>query len=137
MLPERGLTVFGMDQSLLIDYFGRTPGAIGQLPDHLNYKAYWGWSEAATIVHFHGPKPLHGLDCLAAGSNADFRLRCPEYEPYRALYAFGIEADGARFIRYTLRVFRSLLLQSPRAFRAQLMMLPPKRTAKARRGPQP
>jgi hypothetical protein len=30
---------------------------VDRLPDELNWKPYWGPNPAATIVHFHGPKP--------------------------------------------------------------------------------
>ena len=42
------------DQSALQEFFA---GRYEQLPDEMNWKPYWGASDAAQIVHFHGPKP--------------------------------------------------------------------------------
>jgi len=44
----------GLDQEMLIAYFGRR---IDFLPDVLNWYPYRGLEQAARIVHFHGPKP--------------------------------------------------------------------------------
>lgn len=42
------------DQDALREYYN---GRFDPLPCELNWKPYWGFNDAATIVHFHGPKP--------------------------------------------------------------------------------
>ncbi|MEY2880288.1 MAG: hypothetical protein RLZZ15_2668 [Verrucomicrobiota bacterium] len=47
----------GYDQQLLYHVF---PVAPTRLARELNWKSYWGMPPAnASIIHFHGPKPLH------------------------------------------------------------------------------
>ena len=57
-----------------------------RLPPELNWKPYWGSSDAAKIVHFHGPKPYQRnyidshwpeLKRLAIG---EYEQRCDEFE---------------------------------------------------------
>ncbi len=42
-------------------------GHWNRLSPALNWKPYWGFSAAATVLHFHGPK-LNALEAMAAGS---------------------------------------------------------------------
>ena len=41
-----------------------------RLPHAMNWKPYWGVNPKASIVHFHGPKPVH-IARLKAGAVAD------------------------------------------------------------------
>ena len=50
----RDNTRLGLDQEMLIAYFGRR---IDRLPKLLNWYPYRGIEPRAGIVHFHGPKP--------------------------------------------------------------------------------
>ena len=50
----RGNVRIGLDQEMLIAYFGRR---IDLLPDVLNWYPYRGIEPQARLVHFHGPKP--------------------------------------------------------------------------------
>ncbi|MBV9200089.1 MAG: hypothetical protein JOY83_10230 [Alphaproteobacteria bacterium] len=36
-----------------------------RLPAEFNWKPYWGYSDQAKIVHWHGPKPAHAEMMLA------------------------------------------------------------------------
>jgi hypothetical protein len=56
------LAVF--DQSLVLEHFPR--GKLGLLPDDYNHKPYWGGSQKAAILHWHGPKPKRFLGCMVA-----------------------------------------------------------------------
>ena len=57
-----------------------------RLPPQLNWKPYWGASDAAKIIHFHGPKPYQRpyidshwpeLKRLATG---EYETRCDEFD---------------------------------------------------------
>ena len=55
----------GSAQALTKAYF--RPSQIAQLPMRFNWKPYWGGGDASTtiaLVHFYGPKPGGGLQCL-------------------------------------------------------------------------
>lgn len=39
---------------LILDYVKQDGKQATQLPDRLNFKAYWGGELGITIVHFHG-----------------------------------------------------------------------------------
>ncbi len=47
-------TFVAYDQCAYKQYYA---GRYDLLRPEANWKPYWGWSEAAEIVHFHGPKP--------------------------------------------------------------------------------
>jgi len=48
---------------------------LDKLPIEYNWKPYWGVSDTAHIVHFHGPKPQHAIEMLAAEENDFYGLR--------------------------------------------------------------
>jgi hypothetical protein len=50
------------DQDAYRQYYGST---VQRLPLEMNWKPYWGKSENAQIVHFHGPKPGWATHLLA------------------------------------------------------------------------
>ena len=53
----------------------------------LAVQGYWGTSEGAAIAHWHGPKPMRGLECLVAAQvlRKDRSKACPEVpEIYRS-----------------------------------------------------
>ena len=55
----------GSAQALTKAYF--RPSQIAQLPMRFNWKPYWGGGDASstiTLVHFYGPKPGGGLQCM-------------------------------------------------------------------------
>lgn len=52
-----------MDQGLLNKYVLARNLSIPYLPERFNWKPYWGSSDDAVIVHYHGPKPLRCLPC--------------------------------------------------------------------------
>jgi lipopolysaccharide biosynthesis glycosyltransferase len=61
----------GFDQPALRQYYkGRWAG----LPDRFNWKPYWGWSDDATILHFHGPKPAAVAKLLSQGDYETNRI---------------------------------------------------------------
>lgn len=45
----------GLDQEILRAFYGKN---YLLLPDIFNWKPYWGKNEDATILHWHGPKPV-------------------------------------------------------------------------------
>lgn len=65
------------DQGLLLQYFANTKKDLsGILPDKYNWKPYWGISEQAAIVHFHGAKPGFHAECFAVNGDSDFGDVC-------------------------------------------------------------
>ncbi len=48
-------TFVSYDQCAYKRYYA---GRYDLLPASANWKPYWGWSDKAEIVHFHGPKPI-------------------------------------------------------------------------------
>jgi hypothetical protein len=93
------------------------PKDLEQLPDEMNWKGYWGRpggqqaqqqqaqqqqaQQEPTIVHFHGPKPHAGLECLvlARTKSLDVDAACPTLpEVYR--WAFKVAPDaGAYYVQ--------------------------------------
>jgi hypothetical protein len=59
-----------------------------RLPPVFNWKPYWGYSDKARIVHWHGPKPIHAEIMLMG----DFSC-CPE--PHQSLFRMNPEAYRA------------------------------------------
>lgn len=49
------------DQGALRQFFD---GRYEPLPEHFNWKPYWGENPKAEIIHFHGPKPPHAREML-------------------------------------------------------------------------
>ena len=74
------------DQTMIQEYFREDD--LDQLPDAYNWKGYWGSTDDAVIAHWHGPKPMRGLECLVAaqvlGNNID--TACPQvHDIYRSV----------------------------------------------------
>ena len=73
------------------------------IPDTLNWRPYWGLSPAASIIHFHGPKPeqvrriMHGTpgDLENPGLIALYDNAPAAYRHYLALF----DAVAARAVR--------------------------------------
>jgi hypothetical protein len=59
-----------------------------RLPTVFNWKPYWGYSDKARIVHWHGPKPAHA-EMMLAGDPDHFP------EPYPTLFRMNPEAYRA------------------------------------------
>lgn len=73
------------DQGLLNKYVEAQNISIPYLHERFNWKPYWGKSDDAVIVHFHGPKPLRCLPCYLKHLD-DYGVRCsdacdPAYMP--------------------------------------------------------
>jgi hypothetical protein len=81
------------DQDMILGFYGQD--RLAQLPDQMNWKGYWGYPhEQVSIVHWHGPKPGKGLECLVKASQAaggaaqvDWSKECLEVaEIYRHIF---------------------------------------------------
>jgi len=93
------------DQGLIIDFFDWANLSMEHLPDEYNFKAYWKDSDEKSIVHWHGPKPLHACtQCLDNGdvngggtqANLDACAHdCPE--PYLAIFSLP-DSDFKSFV---------------------------------------
>jgi hypothetical protein len=55
------------DQGLLVEYFSGK--RVRRLGNEWNFKVYWGPALNISLVHFHGPKPGVGLECIADRRN--------------------------------------------------------------------
>lgn len=56
------------DQQLLKEFYvSRNNSTL--LPDEYNWKPYWGLNLKAKLIHFHGPKPGKGAECVAMHPN--------------------------------------------------------------------
>lgn len=52
------------DQDLLIQFYV-SKNITSLLSDEYNWKPYWGINHQAKVLHFHGPKPGKGAECIA------------------------------------------------------------------------
>src|SRR4051794_28018626 len=62
------LSKTGYDQPRLREFY---KGKYDPLPAEFNWKPYWGYNALASIVHFHGPKPIQ-----ATGLAQDINYPC-------------------------------------------------------------
>lgn len=95
------------DQDLLMWYLGDIP----YLSEVFNWKGYWGSSEEAVIVHFHGPKPCRCLPCLVENPE-DFENRCQHdcNHAYMALFKTYTKDKGELY-KKVLKMFDDLLME--------------------------
>lgn len=61
------------DQGLILEYFANISQT---LPDEYNWKPYWGINNHASIIHFHGPKPVNDLKCIMKHQNTTAMSSC-------------------------------------------------------------
>ena len=86
----------GLTQPMLLRYFYKR---MTLLPDAFNYKAYWGYSPEATLIHFHGPKPTWCLPCYLEAKNngTDFRKSCGCSGDFNVLWQGALRADKGNY----------------------------------------
>ncbi|PSC73694.1 glycosyl transferase family 8 [Micractinium conductrix] len=104
-----------VDQGLILDYVKQDGKQATQLPDRLNFKAYWGGELGITIVHFHGPKPRRCTPCFLehrATANWQTKCQCTEckcYPAYMHLLGLAVAADGGELYEAMSRNYEMYL----------------------------
>lgn len=99
-----------MDQGLINKYVFAKNLSIPYLHEKFNWKPYWGHSEDAVIVHFHGPKPLRCLPCFLEHLG-DYRVSCSDlcYPIYLSL--LDMIPDGGKFYKKMAEFIAELLAE--------------------------
>lgn len=80
----------GLDQEILRAWLGTD---FTLLPDRYNWKPYWGVSEQAALIHWHGPKPVAATQWQAG-------VPFDETSPWGALYCKDRDAYSYYLVRY-------------------------------------
>ena len=85
-----------LTQPMLLRFFRKR---MSLLPDAFNYKAYWGPSPEATLIHFHGPKPTRCLPCYLEfrKNGTDFRKPCGCAPDYNQLWQTALMSDNGSY----------------------------------------
>ncbi|PSC71923.1 Eukaryotic translation initiation factor 3 subunit B [Micractinium conductrix] len=107
-----------LDQGFIHDYLKQEGKRATQLPDRLNFKAYWGGEPGITIVHFHGPKPRRCTPCfLEHRAAGDWQTNCTSC-PGSYLYILqkAVDADGGQLyetMSSTYEMYQELAAMPP------------------------
>ncbi|MDD2878778.1 MAG: methyltransferase domain-containing protein [Acidiphilium sp.] len=78
----------GLDQEILRVFIGNN---YMLLPDHFNWKPYWGVNPEATILHWHGPKPEVIKQLRSQKINATHQSWTPLLEKNPEAYDYYVE----------------------------------------------